>query len=648
MLSKITNQLKTNFNQFSLLTMLCVSLMVSVVVNAQQLDANRIKAAYMINFIKHISWPNEVSKNSYRIAIYKDKLFYQFLLRSLTNKIIKGKAISVIYANNITKLKTVDVVYVPAEFNQDLHKIANALRGHEILLVSDASKEKHDVMINLNHQANSTVISFEINKSNIVYEKLQMSNELLLLGGTELDVATLYRETEVAMQKTRDQDIVLKMKLSAQKKQLANSKWQLQTSKKQLTKSIRETRKQKIDLKKLKHDVIQKQNLLTAQEKKLANISTLFKKNEQRLIQQQQVLAEKEQKNQNMLQRVEENKEILTQQNKLLEDHRLQLEQQDQELVNRNQTINSQQAYILITTILVAIAVFVSLLVVFFFIKNKKTTYELTKTLTYLENTQEQLIQSEKMASLGALVAGVAHEINTPLSIAITSNSLVIDDTQEVKQKITEGSLSKSRMDKHIEKVEESLSMSEKALERVKILLANFKQVAADQVFDDLRELNLAEYIEEVMMTLSVEMKKNHITYQFNGETTIEITTLPGALAQILTNLVNNSIRHGFENKEFGNITISLRLPKKPNDETTTEQQYAAQVIYHDDGVGMNTEVLKNIYEPFFTTKRNKGNTGLGMNIVYNIINQKLKGEIKITSELGAGATFVISLPKSI
>jgi len=635
---------KTN-NLIIFLAILFLTLHFSAV--AQQLDINRIKAAYMINFIKNISWPNETKKPTYRFTVYKDRVFYNFLSQALRKKIIKNKTIDLMFASSIKEIKATDIIYIAEQFNKDLHKIAIISRSSETLLISDGSEQKHDVMINLVHNKESSVISFEVNKSNIVYEKLTMSAELLLLGGTELDVAKLYRETELAMQQTKQQDVALRTRLSTQKQQLEISKKLLEKSKQQLSKSIKETSDQKIELAKLKTDVVQKQTLLIEQNKKLEGVSDRFKKTEQELLKQQHVLIEKEQKNQQMLQRVAENKEILTKQKKQLDDHRIQLEQQDKELLNRNQTINSQQAYIFITTILITIAVLVSLLVVIFFIKNKKTTNKLAKTLTYLENTQEQLIQSEKMASLGSLVAGVAHEINTPLSIAITSNSLVIDDTNEVKEKIAEGSLSKSRMTKHIEKIDQSLSMSEKALERVRILLANFKQVAADQVVDDKRELNLAEYIEEIMMTLSVEMKANHVSYHFSGSKDIKIITLPGAIAQILTNFVNNSIKHGFEGKEKGNVTISLAVNDEDN-ETIDKQPWVAKITYSDDGLGMTNEVLHNIFEPFFTTKRNKGNTGLGMNIVYNIIHQKLKGEISIVSELGSGSTFIITLPKSI
>jgi len=177
---------------------------------AQKFDAKHIKSAYIVNFFKHITWPNEADKDTYLLAIYKEPSYVEFLSQALKNKKIKNKSIIVIYADSLSKLKRADSVYIPQQFNDQLHNIANALRGTNTLLISDNSLNKHDVMINLIQQQDSVVISFEVNKSNIIYENLNMSADLLLLGGSELDIATLYRETEMAMQKTRAQSIELR------------------------------------------------------------------------------------------------------------------------------------------------------------------------------------------------------------------------------------------------------------------------------------------------------------------------------------------------------------------------------------------------------------------------------------------------------
>ena len=168
----------------------------------------------------------------------------------------------------------------------------------------------------------------------------------------------------------------------------------------------------------------------------------------------------------------------------------------------------------------------------------------------------------------------------------------------------------------------------------------NFKEVAADQIIEKIRKVNIADYINEVMTTLANEMKKHQVSYRFSGEDNIEINTIPGAVAQVLTNLVNNSIRHGFQSKQASenkknNIIISLE--QNSIDEI--------RLTYSDNGIGMNEQVLAQVFDPFFTTKRNQGGTGLGMNIVFNIIEQKLSGHIEISSTLGKGVTCIITLP---
>jgi signal transduction histidine kinase len=613
--------------------------------NAKKFDAEQIKSAYLVNFFKHITWPDDVNKNSYQLGIYKEQSYVRFLTQSLQNKKIKNKRITVFYVEELDELKRADSVYIPEQFNDELHDIANALRGTNTLLISDNSLNKHDVMINLIQQENSAVISFEVNKSNIIYEKLTISANLLLLGGSELDVATLYRETEVAMQKTRVQSIELKRNLLEQQQRLGESVKQLAEAEKSLvslnrvlSRNAKAAQQQKLELAQLKLSVLQKQEQLDQQRLTLNKVSQQSMETESELRKQQDIFAEKSKENKEILAIVEQNKSVLTEQKVELAKHKRQLKDQDVELSNKIETISNQKQYLLLTTIVTTITILAALLIVFFFKKNQKTTKELSHTLANLNETQEQLVQSEKMASLGRLVAGVAHEINTPLSIAITANSLVLDDTLEIKDKIASAALSKGRMDTHISKSEESLVMSENALERVKILLANFKLVAADQIVSEQRKINLAKYINEVMSTLSVELKKQNVSYHFNGPEDLMITTIPGVFSQVLSNLVMNSIIHGFDKRHEGNIFVTLMPPSDKG----------IELHYNDDGLGMDEHTLENIFEPFFTTKRGKGSTGLGMNIVYNLVNQQLKGSIVVETHQGDGTFITLTLPETV
>ena len=632
-------------------------------VAAEKFNENQITAAYIVNFVKHINWPNESQKQHYQITIYNDRDFYVYFSNALKNKQLKNKNVIVNYATALDEISASEVVFVAQTSEKGLNEVANSLRGRETLLISQNSSNKHDTMINLIQTVEQSNITFEVNKSNIIYEKLSMSADLLLLGGSELDVAMLYRETEMAMQATREQSLKLKNTLALQEQKIKQTTARLQAQELQIQKasttlaaskeelrvlnveykrSSLAAQQQKSELLQLKRDVSNKQSALVAQQMELEQASSELDKIKQALVLQQEELTQKEIKSQNVLALVEKNNAVLTQQKTELATHKRQLAEQEQDITLKKETITNQRTYLVITSVLAFTVMGALLLVILFFLRNRKTTQKLTQTLTHLNDAQSQLIQSEKMASLGRLVAGVAHEINTPLGIAITANSLVLDETLEVKAKIDEAKLSKAKMNSYIEKAEQSLTMSEKSLGRVRVLLANFKQVAADQIVMDEREIDLVSYIDEVMETLSVEMKKHRIGYVYTGLEKVKVTTLPGVFAQVLTNLVINSIIHGFDGRDSGEISIKLMSV------TCEENKQRIKLIYCDNGKGMNEHTLKNIFEPFFTTKRGAGSTGLGMNIVYNIINQQLKGDVDVASIENKSTTITITLPLSL
>lgn len=632
-------------------------------VAAEIFNENQITAAYIVNFVKHINWPNESQKQHYQITIYNDRDFYVYFSNALKNKQLKNKAVIVSYATALDEINASEVVFVTQTSEKGLNEIANSLRGRETLLISQNSSNKHDTMINLIQTVEQSNITFEVNKSNILYEKLSMSADLLLLGGSELDVAMLYRETEMAMQATREQSLKLKNTLVAQELQiqqttarlqaqeqqiekasttLAASKEELRTLNVEYKRSSLAAQQQKLELLQLKRDVSNKQSALVVQQVELEQASSELDKIKQALVLQQEALTQKEIKSQNVLALVEKNNAVLAQQKTELAIHKRQLAEQEQDITLKKETITNQRTYLVITSVLAFTVMGALLLVILFFLRNRKTTQKLTQTLAHLNDAQSQLIQSEKMASLGRLVAGVAHEINTPLGIAITANSLVLDETLEVKAKINEAKLSKTKMNSYIAKAEQSLTMSEKSLGRVRVLLANFKQVAADQIVMDEREIDLVAYIDEVMATLSVEMNKHRISYFYTGLEKVKVTTLPGVFAQVLTNLVINSIIHGFDGRESGEIRIKLMSV------TCEDNKDRIKLIYCDNGKGMNEHTLKNIFEPFFTTKRGTGSTGLGMNIVYNIINQQLKGNVDVASIENKSTTISITLPLAL
>lgn len=260
---------------------------------------------------------------------------------------------------------------------------------------------------------------------------------------------------------------------------------------------------------------------------------------------------------------------------------------------------------------------------------------ELKNTIKVLTETQKQLIESEKMASLGSIVAGVAHEINTPLGIGITSASFIEKINNETIKKLSEGQLSKSDLKRFMEDINTSINMMNINLNRAAELIKNFKQVAVNQSNDVKMSFNLKENIDAVIISLKHEYKKsNHKIYN-NCSNSLIINSYPGAFSQVFTNFIINSLKHGFKNKENCTIEILVSLEKN-----------VLKITYTDNGLGISEENLKKIYEPFFTTNRQAGSSGLGLNIIYNIVTQKLKGSISCESNYGTGVKFVVEIPR--
>jgi len=260
---------------------------------------------------------------------------------------------------------------------------------------------------------------------------------------------------------------------------------------------------------------------------------------------------------------------------------------------------------------------------------------ELQQTLENLRETQDQLVQSEKMASLGNLVAGIAHEINTPIGIGVTAASHLEKITKEFITTYETGTLKRLDLTNYLADSGEAVTIIFSNLERASQLVRSFKQVSVDQSSEARREFNVRQYLGELLLSLQPKLKRTNHNITIHCDENLKIDSFPGAFAQILTNLIMNSIVHAYEADVAGQITIDIE--KRNN--------YTLCLTYKDDGKGMDTTILNKIYNPFFTTKRGKGGTGLGLYIVYNIITQQFGGSIECISRLGKGTKFLLEFP---
>jgi len=264
----------------------------------------------------------------------------------------------------------------------------------------------------------------------------------------------------------------------------------------------------------------------------------------------------------------------------------------------------------------------------------KERTQELSGALEDLKTTQDQLVEAEKMAALGGLVAGVAHEINTPVGVGVTAASVLEDKTTAFLDIYNSGQMKRSDLEKYLDMAGQSSSMILRNLSRAAELIQSFKQVAVDQSTEERRKFAVKPYLEEILLSLRPKLKKTQHSIEIKGKDDITLESYPGVFSQIVTNLVMNSLVHAYEADDEGHLTFEL---KRDDSRLTFE--------YADDGKGIPEENLSKIFDPFFTTNRGQGGSGLGLHIIYNLVTQRLGGTIHCQSEVGAGTRFVIDLP---
>lgn len=264
----------------------------------------------------------------------------------------------------------------------------------------------------------------------------------------------------------------------------------------------------------------------------------------------------------------------------------------------------------------------------------EKRTQELNRINIELQKSQEELIRSERLVALGNMVAGVAHEINTPVGICITESTFLEDQTNNLLSLLESDQLTYSKFQKFIENAKAVSNSIHRNLVRVGNLIKSFKLVAIDQTTDESRQFNLKQYLEEVMLSLQSKVKQKQHTLTINCPNDLIINSYPGVFAQIFTNFVINSLLHGFENMFQGLIQIEI-----------STQENKLIVNYKDNGKGMDSNTLKQVFDPFFTTNRANGGSGLGLHVVYNIVTQKLNGQILCCSSPGQGVEFKIVIP---
>jgi len=268
----------------------------------------------------------------------------------------------------------------------------------------------------------------------------------------------------------------------------------------------------------------------------------------------------------------------------------------------------------------------------------RRAIAERERAITDLRQMQQELVDQEKLAALGRLVAGVAHEINTPLGSALTASTVLGRRTNEFVTRLSGGKLTRSEASDYCATAQEAVRLIEGNLARAAELVASFKRVAADQTSEQRRRFLLADYLRDIAAGLSPRLKQTPHRLEVDCPPDLHLDTVAGALAQVVTNLVINSLVHAFPDGRSGRILLRVR----------DGAEGSVEIDCEDDGVGVPADLRKKIFEPFFTTRRDSGGTGLGLHIVYNLVTTVLGGSIGVEEAPAGGSRFRLRLPKTL
>lgn len=266
-----------------------------------------------------------------------------------------------------------------------------------------------------------------------------------------------------------------------------------------------------------------------------------------------------------------------------------------------------------------------------------KANQELEDMLFKLNSTQDILVQQEKMAGIGRLVSGVTHEMNSPLGVSVTVTSNIIKLVEELKHSISDNALTKSDLSSFIKDMDEASRILDRQLESAIGQLNRLKETSVDQSNEMPREFELCAYMSDTIKNIMPKLKQTNHSISVSCPENVELYSYPGAISQIMINLINNALLHAFTDEMHGNMKVDISLD---HDQVL--------IKFSDNGIGIPAEDINKIFEPFYTTKLGKGGSGLGLNIVYSLATQTLQGEIKCNSVVSRGTTFVLQIPAKI
>jgi len=614
--------------------------------SAQELTDPVMKMGLLHKFAQHIEWPREETIDTFRIGIYGQEPELMSNLLLLESVELKGRPVSITQFSRLGSISLTHLLYVARENNAEIERIAKRIEGNSTLMISDRARKQDQIMINFLPLKDGKA-DFEINNANIINANLKITPDLLLLGGTEVDVAGLYKESQQALQRLKSQIKEYTESFRNKSQQIENLNQEIEHQNREL-----EVQKELFDAQGLQ--IIQQLEAMDASAKQLAEVLREVELKQQTLDSKMELIRDQESE-------IEAHRKDIANQNNILNDLEQEIgikessiEQQNSQLSNYANIVARQKLFLFI---IIAICILIAGLVFFIYrsyrikknanreIEDKNS--ELQLTLENLKLTQSQLIQSEKMASLGLLTAGIAHELNNPINFVsgnvnplqrdmdeiftlidqyddlVKANNLedVFGLVRELKVQMDYGFLMKE-INNLLEGIQEGADRSSSIVKGLR---------SFSRLDDEKFQLhNIHDGIDSTLILLHNKIKNTIKVHKDYGDLP-EIECLPSKLNQVYMNILTNCIQ---AIEDEGEIFIQ-----------TVSSDIRVKIIIKDTGMGMSHEVKAHIFEPFYTTKDVGKGTGLGLSISYGIIEQH-HGNIDVISEPGMGTEFIISLPR--
>jgi len=268
------------------------------------------------------------------------------------------------------------------------------------------------------------------------------------------------------------------------------------------------------------------------------------------------------------------------------------------------------------------------------FADSERARHETQDALEQLRQTQDELVQREKLASLGQMVTAVAHELNTPLGVALTAITVVQEQARDLGEAMGEGRLKRAQLNEFLNDTVDGIDMALANLSRASTLVRSFKEVSLDQVASQVRPIRFGHYVREVVESLAPSYSRRAVRVEVEELSELLLLVDPGPIAQVVTNLLQNALVHAFRPEDQG--TVRFEAGGRDGN---------ALLICRDDGRGMPPEVATRVFEPFFTTRRGTGGSGLGLHIIYKIVVERLGGHVTCESTESRGTVFTATWP---